>query len=67
MSELDATKGTWKRDDDLQADLAFSTLCENFGENTVKGVMGFLKIEKIELADDKTFQYMYKLLNEGME
>jgi hypothetical protein len=67
MSELDTTNGKWNRDNDLQADLAFTTLCENFEENTVKGVMEFLKIEKIQLADDKVFLNILNLLNGDME
>ena len=67
MSELDTTKGKWNKDNDLQAELAFASLCENFGENTVKGVMEFLKIEKVELSDDLVFHNILNLLNGDME
>lgn len=67
MSELDTTKGKWNKDNDLQSELAFESLCENFGENTVKGVMEFLKIEKSELSDDLVFHNILNLLNGDME
>ena len=50
-------------DNELKSQIVFESLCENYTIEVIEGILNFLKIEKIELADDNISRRILNILN----
>ena len=50
-------------DVELKSQIAYESLCENYGKKFIDDLLGYIKMDKITLADDLEVRRILELLN----
>lgn len=53
----------YKLDLEMKASIAYDYLCENYGSKFIDDLLGYIKMERIKLADDLEVKRLLDLIN----
>ena len=63
MSEKGSFPKSYSMDVELKSQIAYESLCENYGKKFIDDLLGYIKMDKITLADDLEVRRILELLN----
>lgn len=63
MEEKNLSPKNYIPDLEIKSQIIYESLCENYGIRVVDGIITFLGLEKIDLADDKVTKKILSALN----
>lgn len=63
MGESSLSPNKYTPDLEIKSSVIYESLCENYGIRVVDGILHFLSLEKIDLADDKVTKKILLALN----
>ena len=63
MEERSLSPSKYMPDLEIKSSVVYEYLCENYGIKVVDGILQFLSLEKIDLAEDKVTKKILLALN----